>query len=465
MGRSLRSFFRSPLGKTLLLSLGIFAIYLVLILVRGGVMANLYQVLVDGFLCTIGLFLWVLFFSQFVLPVRTFSERLLAIDRFLTYLIGQHGPAIFIENGNIRKSEASIESGKVFDEMHRRGPGVVLLDTASAALLRTPVRYTRPVGPGVAFINATEYVGGTVDLHIQKQKIGPNDHENPFAPSQEEESETAYQARQNRRSETRGFTRDGIEVVPNITVRFRIDADPGEGFTEFGYRPSSVERAIRGRPVNPSLPPDSPERTEEWKRLPAYLAADIWREMASKFTLAELFQQAQNQPGAMGVIKEQILARLQRSTFQPLDNFGRLVDKKIQSESFRRLQERGLRVIELEITHLRFSEQIEEQLLQNWKSNWLIRALQEKDNVERQRGYVSELGRKGALSEYANAVVRYLKHQPDDSTLNGKEILKRLIDGSLYLCYDDPQLNTLITDELNQLKELRAWIEKSTGTL
>ena len=85
------------------------------------------------------LLVWVAFFSQFVLPVQTFAQRQKIFDRLLAYLSGFHGPALFIKNSIITEHAG---------ERLKKGPGVVWLDSASAALTRTPIKIKQTLGPG-----------------------------------------------------------------------------------------------------------------------------------------------------------------------------------------------------------------------------------------------------------------------------------------------------------------------------
>src|SRR5215217_1186305 len=138
----------------------------------GGIRAGLRDIFVDLVLIfPFLLFVWMAFFAQFVLPVQKFSDRQKIFSRLLTRLSGGHGPALFIENGVIKE-----HSG----ERLKRGPGVVWLDSASAAVTRTPVAIKQTMGPGVHFIEAKEYIAGTLDLHIQSQSIGPKETDKPF---------------------------------------------------------------------------------------------------------------------------------------------------------------------------------------------------------------------------------------------------------------------------------------------
>ncbi len=89
----------------------------------------------------------------------------------------------------------------------------------------------------------------------------------------------------------RALTRDGIEVFPNISVTFKIDAipaGPGKKGSHFGFNADAVEKAARSEGINPNTASEEKRRVE-WNQLPALMAADLWREYISKFTLSELF--------------------------------------------------------------------------------------------------------------------------------------------------------------------------------
>jgi hypothetical protein len=267
----------------------------------GGLQASLQEILFDLF-CVFPLLLtiWMAFFSQFVLPVRTFEDRQKVFNRLLTDLFGGHGPALFIENGEIKE-----HSG----ERLKKGPGVVWLDSASAAVTRTAVKIKQTLGPGVHFIESGEYIAGTVDLHVQKQTIGPRESADPFAEADEE----GYDRAVDDRKMVSALTRDGIEIIPSISISFRVDTgypSEGEPGSRFGYRTGitrrargneekdkdAIRRAILGEGINPNAMSEMTRRRVAWNELPASLAVDVWREYASKFTLDELFKPDQPIP-------------------------------------------------------------------------------------------------------------------------------------------------------------------------
>lgn len=261
----------------------------------GGVQASLPAILFD-LVCVfpVLLILWMAFFAQFTLPVQTFEDRQKVFTRLLADLFGGHGPALFIENGGIKE-----HSG----ERLKKGPGVVWLDSASAAVTRTSVKIKQTLGPGVHFLDSGEYIAGTVDLHIQTQTLGPKQDENPFV----EESEDGYVQAVERRKMVSALTRDGIEVIPTLSISFRVNTGlprEGEPGSRFGYRTGitrrmkeieekdkeAIRRAILGEGVNPYKTVEMTRHRVAWNELPASLAVDLWREYASKFTLDNLFK-------------------------------------------------------------------------------------------------------------------------------------------------------------------------------
>ena len=268
----------------------------------GGIQASLFDIFID-LVCIfpILLVLWMAFFAQFVLPVRTTQDRKKIYDRLLTNLFGGHGPAMFVRNGELIKREG---------EENKKGPGVLWLDSASAAVTRTAVKIKQTLGPGVHFIDNGEYVEGTLDLHIQSQSLGPRKTDDIFGEYGDEDASDGYGHVQERRRKVSALTRDGIEVVPTISIRFRVDTgfpkedEPG---SRFGYRTGitrkakeneeqdkeAIQRAILGEGINPDIVSDMPRRRVAWNELPASLAVDVWREYASKFTLDDLFKSEQ----------------------------------------------------------------------------------------------------------------------------------------------------------------------------
>jgi len=282
--------------------------YLWEIVSAGGIIVNEVRIFIDAFfLFPILLVLWMAFFSQFVLPVRTIGDRFKIFSRIVARLLGSRGPAIFIENGEKKKAEG---------EEQRKGPGVLWLDTASAAVIRTATKIVKTIGPGYHFIEAKETIAGTVDLHIQVHPFGPRETDQPFEDKKENQTDEEYHQIQDRRKLVSALTRNGIEVVPNITVVFRVNTgfpEKNKPGSRFGYRTGvtkkdkrneeedkkAIEKAILGEGINPNYKSEMSRHRVAWNQLPAALAVDVWREYAAKFTLDEFLTLSQEVPPAV----------------------------------------------------------------------------------------------------------------------------------------------------------------------
>lgn len=420
--------------------------------------------------------LWVAVFSQFVLPLQKLSDRKQAIRRLVKYMLGTGGQAIFIENGVVKKRPG---------EARRRGPGVIILDTASGAVLRNDVAFTRVIGPGLTFTSGSEYLAGAMDLHRQTQPnpaLGPLGNEDPFATRRREESDEEFQQRQDRRLETSGLTRDGVEVVPNITVTFRLERTPGNEDLSFGFNPGSVEAWVRAEGIAQARSPDLKKAQEPrpgeyrpsqvlLKKLPAFLAVDVWREYLQKFTLGELFLSPLegNQDGETGLetILQMVRHRLTNFEVAELDSVGQLTGATSISREFGILQDSGIRVDEVSISSLRFKTDVERRLVDDWVATWLQRARAERGRIEALRNVNTLDGRRRAIERFADTCTRRFDAetlalprptQPGDEFFQMKITLDRLLRGTLQECILDPQLQLRLGADLNSLSEIINWI-------
>jgi 23S rRNA pseudoU1915 N3-methylase RlmH len=425
-----------------------------------------------------GLFtFWTGFYAQFILPVRTLDDRSKIIQRLRRYVSRTHGPAIFIQNGRIVAREG---------ELDRRQAGVIWLDSASAAVTRTMTAYHQVIGPGVHFTEDGEYLAGWLDLHAQVQSLGPREGDLPFHKLPEDADEAAkakYREVQERRSAVSALTRDGIEVIPNLTVVFKVDAQPADDSgpgSRFGFDENAVFKAISKEGINPNAPDEA--RHVAWNQIPALIAADLWREFAAKFTLSQLFEPSQpalpeipqpQQPDlieglrplprphagffarllrainrsiekrleeaeggkkvevraaaepagpapkdsrpktALQIITQMIKARMTQGLVPILDESGRLLDGQGVSEEYKKLQERGLKVVSVSIGGLRLPPAIEERSIKEWNANWLVNAQAERERIERRTAFVAEDGKQTALLDYAGDLSKSLvKERP-----------------------------------------------------
>jgi hypothetical protein len=460
------------------------------------------HLLADGAICLVGTGIWLVFFAQFVLPVKTFGDRLKVVDRLVTYLLGGHGPALFVENGIVRAREG---------ETKLKGPGVIWMDSASAAVLRTGVKFTRTIGPGVHFTEANEFIAATTDLHQLSQVVGPvdddKDDRDPFKVTKEKAPDD-FEAIQKRRWETSAMTRDGIEVLATISVGFRITAKEGEGNTRFGFNKENAEKAIRDSLTRSALP-DQPV----WSELPAKMAVDVWREYVRKFRLSELFDTADDRlETGIQTIGAIVGKRLKQKEVEQLDEFGRVVLKtaeackkvfnahisegryidiqgqvekytasdeftwqgvysfllknnkakdaeeyleKADSQEFGKLSGMGLEIASVIIKRVIFAPDIEERLMSLWTTSWKKNAEKERDQVERDRKLAETAGQEDALREYATEATREFKNEPPPNVFDA---LYYLVHSTFLGVRRNSALLKRTNTEQRELSDIFSWL-------
>jgi len=453
-------------------------IYIILTALQGNWQVHPMRILIDGVLVVLGSVLWLVFFTQFILPVRKLANRVRLLERILIYyvpkflslgLVDLHGPAIFIKDGKI--VQKSIKKGsRISAEIEKRGPGVIWLDSASAAVLRTPVRFTRAIGPGIVFTGGDETIAGVVDLHSQKHSLGPEENEDPFSSKPADMTEETYKECLDRiRWSTSGMTRDGIEVVAKISVTFKIDADEAkrEGNTYFGYNAEAVFKAIANESINPKFDQDSPHFRVAWNERPAPIAVDLWREYLRKFTLSQLFefltpggegQDPSRNETALQFIVRMMNERVRHPQASVIDEVGRPTGVKQPSREFQLLKDSGIKMLKVSVKHLCFPPGIEEQLVRQWSAKWLETARWEHEQVEQKRSLASLVGMQDAMREFALESVRELARHP---TQQPKEALAMLVQDTLNATRRNPSLYRRLDSEPRELSEMLQWLTEN----
>lgn len=448
---------------------------------------DVWLVFFDLLLFLFALFLSLSFFAQFTLPLERILQRAQSALYLNLYTVGLHGPAIKIDNGEV---PAHYRKGRT------RGRGAILLDTASGALLRTKTGLTRSIGPGLTFTRRGEYLADATDLHVRLWPtipLGPRgDAEDPFlAWDERREPVEANEARQLRRSETSALTRDGVEIVPNISAASRLDPDlqsrwgevsplykesrwdrfyQNETNSRFGYNPESVRLAIIGESIDPNVSDIDPERRyTPWFQLPAYLTVDLWREYLQKFTFEDLFTRLEdyNDETALQVIQKKVQERLTQYWVDEINDVGEPTGKQIESWEYIVLQARGIRVVSSSIRNLHFERKVDQQLEDKWISSWLLRAEEEREYVNRLRNYRAHLGAKDGLREFGFNAARRLPPRllatpwpksPQAQQNQMREALRHMLLGTRNQCIRDPELLERLAGEDRQLTEIINWI-------
>ena len=159
---------------------------------------------------------WLILSSmQALLPVESLDEILSTASHQISYLLGEHGPAMFVQEGKMEFTS---------EELKRTGAGVIVVNFNSALVLESMVGHTgclsmpavvinrllgalfksapaptsRVCGPGIAFTAPNERIRAVVDLRNQARG----------------------------RPKVSGYTRDGIELTSNVNAAFTIGQDP-----------------------------------------------------------------------------------------------------------------------------------------------------------------------------------------------------------------------------------------------
>lgn len=392
----------------------------------------------------------VYFFSQFVLPVQTANDRQEIYSR-VNGFNGDRGPILFVKNGRVIKHEG---------ETDKKGPGVIVLDTASAIVTQTDTEILGPAGPGIHFTKAKEKItrGEGVDLRAQLQFIGPLASDQPFLhPVTVSEKNNDPQNR--RYQQTAGLTRDGFEISPTISIKFRIRQPDKKGPSEsgvtsqYGYNAAAVLNAVT-REVMELGTSDNKRTRMEWNRLPAHLVVNLWREYVRKFKLEDLFKAE----GVSGIqtIQEMINRRVKRPDVIALDDTGLPTGEALTSLEYHQLMERGLEIIDVSIHNILFDPAIEEQIIQNWNAEWSKIAKQEEDILNEREKLIETGAHNEAIKRFARIASQKFEH-----TLAPQDIyttLQNLIEPVRENILIEGRANSQMEAEVKKLDEIWKWL-------
>jgi len=247
--------------------------------------------------------------SHFVLPAVTPAHHNQAFSLLLEYATGLRLPIVFVKDGQLIAYEG---------EIRRPGPGVILVDAVSAAVLERarPVR-ARAVGPGLNFLGPAERIVAAADLRQQMQQ-----------------------------REVHALTRDGIELTVKLDVTFSItpgSTRAGSQPSPYPFDPDSVFRAIYTQALaDDNLP-------VAWTDLPMRVVADSLRTLVATTNLDELLQ-----PTVAGAA--------------PLDDLAAKLATLAKASPI--LRQRGLTIWGLEVVQVRLPDEVTRQRVSNWAAHW-----------------------------------------------------------------------------------------------
>lgn len=347
--------------------------------------------------------------SQMVLPVHEPSERFAVFTRLLAFLIGERGPVMFIRAGKTIEAHG---------ERERRGPGVFLVDHASAAVLRTATRFTRAVGPGVVFTERGERLAEALDLRRQVRSVAGSIPQPGIAVENNDVAALAV-------------TRDGIPIATDLSVTFMLDPghdeEPSQGRSPdqppYEFNPIAIERAVYGHAYSEfeDLP---------WTELPLRLAGDLWREVVKEYSLEELLGEHRGDVPPLAQIRERIESRLTDAGSEELDAPS---DDNLELDV---LRSRGIRVLSVDAGAAVFlPDDIRRERMAHWREAWagaVYESLAEaKDQVKRLRQQGDAKAHATLLRDLSIELRRRLQ---EGSTPSRKETLRMLFEDAAQLC-------------------------------
>ncbi len=295
----------------------------------------------DALLFCASLLVTVALASQFVLPARTGDERRHALSRAISFLLGQHGPISVVENGRLAPVRGE----------NRAGAGILFVDPASAAVLRTPTRFTRAVGPGIIFTAPGERVAEAIDVRrqvrsLQGQRPSPGD---PAGPAS-----------------TVALTRDGVAIAADLSVTFMLDPGhtlpPREGrsaqLPPYEVNLQAAERAAYGHAYGDGDHEDLP-----WAELPLRLAIEVWRDEVKRHRLDELLDDRSGDPSPVRRLQDGIQARMVPVPSSPSEHAA----APHPTKEHQILAARGIRVLSVSLGNLLLPERVQEGRMQRWR--------------------------------------------------------------------------------------------------
>lgn len=359
--------------------------------------------------------------SQFVLPVQRAHERLRVFGRLLLYIVGRHGPALFVKH-----AELVAASG----ELKRRGPGLILIGSNSAVVLereaalppppwaagRTPRPPVRIEGPGLAFTDVDESLRAQDLLDLRRQSraaIG-----------------------------VMGATRDGLEVAATVRVTFTLAPPAPDASPASRHRPAyplnreSAFRAVYGRAADAA-------DAVRWTELPLVVAKEIYRERLAQKTLEQLLR-----PNAPDWEED------------PLAGFRSDFEERVKTNLL--LKERGIQVWSAGISQLSFPKQgeqasaVEQQRIQNWLAEWQKREQEVRAGGDLVAIRIKQRARIEAQKEWLARLAEAMQM----SGTEPKQVVVLRLCQALETAASDPSTRRLLPrDTIRMLENIREWLK------
>jgi hypothetical protein len=153
--------------------------------------------------------------------------------------------------------------------------------------------------------------------------------------------------------------------------------------------------------------------------------------------------------------------RMKQETYQVLDDFGRQTNITQRSEEYTMLKNSGVKIIAVNVTKIFLPPEINDQLIERWKSNWMGFVKSEQQMINEHHTIQSQNGKDQAVMDFAYGLTHYLGSLSLNNNLSQKQILESLLNGNKYLIHHIPGLLTELNKEQTTIQEIQEWIEAS----
>jgi hypothetical protein len=159
---------------------------------------------------------------------------------------------------------------------------------------------------------------------------------------------------------------------------------------------------------------------------------------------------------ALQLIAHMVRARMAQPAVPSLDESGRHAKGHVLSEEFKRLRERGIKILDVTLSGFRFAPAVEEQIVRQWSTAWLDTATGERIHVEQLEVLAGEAGRQRALLEHARTLGKAFRAEPNASVPAALKAMLRAAHGEILT---DERLRGKGAEELFGISGLTNWVE------
>ena len=253
-------------------------------------------------------------------------------------------------------------------------------------------------------------------------------------------------------------TKDGIPISTDISVEFMLDpgehVEPHEGRyarrPPYPWKPSAVEKAVYGHVYGEAE--DLP-----WTELPLRLTIDLWREIVKGKSLKELtsFDSHNTQP--LQVIRDDIQQRLSASENDPQDEST----GKATHREWNILQSRGIRVLNVDLSHLYLPRDIQQERMEDWRHDWASDVQNALADAQENATRAIEQGQMEASQILFESLTGVLYEQiRSNPSLSKQDTIRCILKDSVDLCSRDE-----IIEESPTLKDNLLDIARDLSTL